>query len=79
MRMQVCRTKFRKSFILSTKKWIKCFPKFPGKNPVDSREKFGDITVRLHSPRQGSGQASLALPWPKLALKVARLHSEGLY
>ena len=38
--MQLSRTKFRKSFILSTKKWIKCFP---GKNPVDSREKSGDI------------------------------------
>ena len=40
--MQLSRTKFRKSFILSTKKWIKCFP---GKNPVNSREKSGDITV----------------------------------
>ena len=39
--MQLCRTKFRKCFILSTKNWIKCFP---WKNPVDSREKSGDIT-----------------------------------
>ena len=35
MRMQLCRTKFRKSFILSTKKWNKCFI---GKNLVGSRE-----------------------------------------
>ena len=41
--MQLSGTKFRKSFILSTKKWIKCFP---GKNPVNSREKSGDITRR---------------------------------
>ena len=39
--MLLSRTKFRKSFILSTKKWIKCFP---GKNPVNSRGKSGDIT-----------------------------------
>ena len=39
--MQFSRTKLRKSFILSTKKWIKCLP---GKNPVNSREKSGDIT-----------------------------------
>ena len=39
--MQLSRTKFQKSFILSTKKWIKGFP---GKNPVNSREKSGDIT-----------------------------------
>ena len=39
--MQLSRTKIRKSFILSTKTWIKCFL---GKNPVNSREKSGDIT-----------------------------------
>ena len=39
--MQLSRTKYQKSFILSTKKWIRCFP---GKNPVNSREKSGDIT-----------------------------------
>ena len=44
--MQLFRTKFRKSFILSTKKWIKSFP---GKNPVNSREKSGDITAHLIS------------------------------
>ena len=43
-------TKFRKSFILSTKKWIKCFPE---KNPVNSRGKSGKIMAshwhcRLH-------------------------------
>ena len=42
--MQLSRTKFRKSFILSTKKWIKCFP---GKNLVNSREKSGDITCGM--------------------------------
>ena len=43
--MQLSRTKFRKSFIFSTKKWIKCFPgkKIP-KNPVNSRGKSGDFT-----------------------------------
>ena len=40
--MQLSKPKFRKSFILSTKNWIKCFP---GKNPVNSREKSGDITA----------------------------------
>ena len=38
--MQLSRTKFRKSFSLSTKKWIKCFP---GKNPGNLRGKSGDI------------------------------------
>ena len=47
--MQLSRTKFQKSFILSTKKWIKCFP---GKNSVNSRGKSGDITpVPASSPR----------------------------
>ena len=41
--MQLSRTKFRKSFILSTKKWIKCLL---GKNPVNSRGKSGDITEK---------------------------------
>ena len=46
--MQLSRTKFRKSFILSTKKWMKCFPR---KNTVNSREKSGDITRgRGYSP-----------------------------
>ena len=47
--MQLSRTKSRKSFILSTKKWIKCFP---GKNPVNSSlgEKSGDITTRPAQP-----------------------------
>ena len=39
--MQLSGTKFRKSFILSTKKWIKCFPEI---NQVNSRGKSGDIT-----------------------------------
>ena len=39
--MQLSRTKFKKSFILSTKEWIQCFP---GKNPVNSRGKSGYIT-----------------------------------
>ena len=39
--MQLSRTKYQKSFILSNKKWIRCFP---WKNPVNSREKSGDIT-----------------------------------
>ena len=39
--MQLSRTKLQKSFMLSTKKWIKCLPE---KNQVDSREKSGDIT-----------------------------------
>ena len=47
--MQLCRTKFQKSFILSTKKWIKCFP---GINSVDSRVKSGDIT----GGREGRGR-----------------------
>ena len=50
--MQLSRTKFRKSFILSTKNWIKCFP---GKNLVNSREKSGDITGRTGG--QGSARA----------------------
>ena len=47
--------KFRKSFILSTKKWIKCLP---GENPVNLRGESGDITpclndmeIRLGVPR----------------------------
>ena len=47
--MQLSRTKFPKSFILSTKKWIKCFP---GKNPVYSREKSGDITLCYRESEQ---------------------------
>ena len=47
--MQLCRTKFRKSFILSTKKWIKGFP---WKNPVNARGlgKSGDITRCVPKP-----------------------------
>ena len=33
---------FQKLFIVSSKKRIECFP---GKNPVNLREKSGDITV----------------------------------
>ena len=39
--MQLCRTKFRKSYIFSAKNWMKCFP---GKNPVKSRVKSGYFT-----------------------------------
>ena len=39
--MQLSRKKFQKSYILSTQKWIKCFP---AKNLVDFRKKSGDIT-----------------------------------
>ena len=49
--MQLTRTKFQKSFILSTKNWIKCFP---GKNPVNSRGKSGDITLSLKSWKRSS-------------------------
>ena len=41
MRMQLCRTKFRKSCILLAKNWIKCFP---GDNPVKSRRKSWKIS-----------------------------------
>ena len=44
--MQLCRTKSRKSFILSTKKWIKCFPE---KNPVNTRGKSRDITCSVRA------------------------------
>ena len=59
--MQLSRTKFRKSFILSNKKWIKCFP---GKNPVNSRGKSGDITQEKdaalwHSSQGNSSAAGL--------------------
>ena len=37
--MPLSRTKFQKSFILSTKKWIRCFSE---KNQVNSRGKSGD-------------------------------------
>ena len=56
--MQLSRTKFRKFFILSTKKWIKCFP---WKNPVDSRGKSGDITWR---PPLASASLAAASPAP---------------
>ena len=44
--MQFFQTKFQKSFVLSTKKRIKCFP---WKNPVDSRWKSGDITRTIEA------------------------------
>ena len=48
--MQLSIAKFQKSFILNTKKWIKCFPE---KNPVNSRGKSGDITRPPPSPPAG--------------------------
>ena len=59
--MQLSRTKFQKSFILSTKKWIKCFP---GENPVNSRGKSGDIT--------GAVLPSLPAARPPAAIRLAR-------
>ena len=53
--MQLFRTKFQKSFILSTKKWIKCFPE---KNPVNARRKSGDITCRPLQLRTAAAIAS---------------------
>ena len=41
--MQLCRTKFRKSFILSTKNGLSASQ---AKNPVNLRGKSGDITFR---------------------------------
>ena len=59
--MQFCRTKFRKSLILSNKKWIKCIP---GKNPVISRGKSEDITGSTFgiwsTARNGRIQRSIA-------------------
>ena len=59
--MQLSRTKFRKSFVLSTKKWIKWIP---GKNPVDSKEKSGDITTINHQPSTFNPQPSTLSPQP---------------
>ena len=56
--MQLSRTKFRKSFILSTKKWIKCFP---GKNSVNSREKSGDITAGYRARRPAESEEAAAV------------------
>ena len=68
--MQLSRTKFQKSFILSTKKWIKCFP---GKNQVDSREKSGDITSR---PGRRSAGRAWRPPWPRGAFRRAEARIE---
>ena len=64
--MQLYITKFRKSFILSTKKWIKYFP---WKNSVKSRGKSGDITspsgLRRSGPRRAIVKRGRApLVWP---------------
>ena len=59
--MQVSRTKFRKSFVLSTKKWIEWIP---GKNPVNSKEKSGDITTINHQPSTFNPQPSTLSPQP---------------
>ena len=69
--MQLSRSKFRKSFILSTKKWIKCFA---GKNPVNLRGKSGDITEN-RSDLEKSGRllekrtliipTTKETPWPR--------------
>ena len=81
--MQLSRTKFQKSFILSTKKWIKCFPE---KNPVNSRKKSGDITQdsnrrshRLHS-HHGHHRHSSHLRWryAKARAGARRLRSEAI-
>ena len=39
MRIQLCRTKFRKSCILLAKNWMTCFP---GENPVKNLTKRGE-------------------------------------
>ena len=67
--MQLSRSKFRKSFILSTQKWIKCFP---GKNLVNSRGKSGDITCQSHSGFDLSSPAFYK--WYRLGIPQRRVN-----
>ena len=59
--MQLSSMKFRKSIILGTKKWIKCFP---AKIPVGKIWRYhqaGDITRRASFSRSTQSQAQVAL------------------
>ena len=77
--MQLYGTKFRISFILSTKKWIMCFP---GKNPVNLRGKSEDITkcwlpTHTYHRKQKVLRMKLFLCLPPLPLPL-RVHTDTL-
>ena len=75
--MQLCRTKFRKFFILSTKKWTKSFP---WKNPVNSRGKL-EISryVERYSKNPACCLLKVPLPLHPLPIPTLRLHPPPLH
>ena len=74
--MHLSRTKFQKSFILSTKKWIECLTE---KNPVNSRGKSGDITSSSARFRgEANPEQTLAISAQTRRLVELRYHFETI-